>query len=210
MAIILLDTQTPPATPGAGASVAFIDSVMKKAVIKDDAGNCRTVSGSIRNWNTSAQAISTTELYLTGSNLAVPAHGLQVGTAFRWRLGLTKTAGTAALVVTIKTGTLGTTGDANTVTFTNTNVGTSVTDQAFITIDAILRNVGAAGILSGIYQMIHNLDITGFSTSRTECKQTNSAGFVTTTAGLIVGISVTGGTAFAGSAEVVDAEMVNI
>src|SRR5260370_36494758 len=107
MAQVLIDVQTPPATPGAGAAALFVDSVMKKGVIKDDSGNCRSVGGSIRNWSTAALVLSTTDIYLTGSNLAVPAHGLQVGTAFRWRLTPTKTAGTGTIVITLRVGTAG-------------------------------------------------------------------------------------------------------
>jgi hypothetical protein len=193
MAEFLLDTQAPSGTPAAGTSLLFPHSSNALWAQKDDAGLVLTLPG-IRNYSTTAQTVGATDTYLVGSALAVPSHLLQAGTQFRWTIWMTKTAASTAIPVwLVRIGTLGTTGDAAILTFTSPVAQTAAADTGIVTIDAVLRNTGAAGILAGVLQLSHNLAATGFATLASPTVSVVSSGFATTTANLIVGVSVTPG-----------------
>jgi hypothetical protein len=211
MADILIDTQTPPAAPAAGSGLLYIDSLTKQGAIRNDTGRVFSLPGAIQNQNVADQALAAADTYVTGSNLAIPAHLLQVGTKFRWRFVLTKTAaGVAAPVWIVRVGVAGTVADAAILTFTQVALQTAAIDAATVDITAVLRNVGAAGVLAGGLRMNHVLAATGFSTLTMNVQQVTSAGFVTTVANSIVGVSANGGAASAWTVQVVDAEAFNI
>lgn len=212
MADILLDNQAIPTTPASGKSILFVESGGKRVTAKDDSGRSHTLSGTIRNWNTADVVANAADTYVTGSALTVPAGlVLQVGTTFRWKVALTKTAaGTAAPIWIIRVGTLGTTGDAAVVTITQVALQTAVVDAGVYEITAVLRNVGAAGILATCLTMTHVLAITGLSTLGANVQQVTSAGFNTAVAGTIVGLSVNPGASGVWTMQVIDSEMANI
>lgn len=210
MADILLDEQGTPASPGLSQGVIFADSSSSRLSYRDDSARVHTFSGAIRNWNTADVTANAVDTYLSGSALALPQHLLQVGTTFKWRMFVTKTgAGIAAPIWRVRVGTLGTTGDAAVLTFTGA-AQTGVIDTAFIEITAILRNTGAAGILAGGLVLNHNLAATGFANIGSPTLQVTSAGFNTTTANLIVGVSVDPGSLGVWTHQVVKGEMLNI
>lgn len=212
MADILLDTQAAPSTPAAGKGVIFLESGGKRATLKDDAGRTYTLTGGISNQNTSDVVANAADTYLTGSNLTVPT-GLvmQVGTTFKWRFFMTKTAaGTAAPIWVVRVGTAGTTADSARLTFTQVALQTAAADTGYVEITAVLRNVGATGVLAGGLHMAHVLAATGFSTLDHNVMQVTSAGFDTTVAGTIVGVSVNPGASGVWTHQVVQAEMLNI
>lgn len=212
MSDILLDTQAAPSTPAAGKGNLFLESGGKRATLKDDSGRTYTLYPGILNYNTADVTANAADTYVTGSNLAVPTGlSLQVGTMFKWKMYITKTAaGVAAPVWRVRVGTAGTTGDTAQLTFTQVAAQTAAVDAAMVEICAILRNVGAAGVLAGGLTMNHVLAATGFSTLTENVQQVTSAGFVTTTAGLIVGLSVDPGAAGVWTIQHVRAEMLNI
>jgi hypothetical protein len=209
MGDLVIDTQSAPVSPSAGAMNLYPESTTLKFVSKDTNGRYNTLPG-ISNYSTGAQAYTTTEVYVTGSALTVPVHGLQAGTICRWRLVLTKTAGTGTPVWKLYKGTLGTTGDVAIATLTQAASGTSVTDTAIYRIEAVLRNVGAAGIMLFSVDMTHVLATTGFSTLGANVQQVASSSFVTTDPSLIIGLSWNHGTAGAGNIEQVTSEMFNV
>jgi hypothetical protein len=212
MSRILLDVEAPPATPAAGRGVFFAETGGKRATYKDDSGRTHTLSGRILNYNTADVVANAADTYLTGSNLVVPTGMvLQVGTMFRWTLYMTKTAaGVAAPIWAVHVGTAGTVADAARVTFTQVALQTAVIDTGVVEITAILRNVGAAGVLAGGLAMTHVLAATGFSTLTDNVMQVTSAGFDTTIAGTIIGVSVNPGAAGVWTHQVVKSEMLNI
>src|SRR5438046_1702111 len=111
MADILLDTEAAPATPAAGQVVIFPETSTKQLTSKDANGLTLSMPG-IVNASTADLTVAAVDIYVAGSNLAVPAHGLNAGTIFRWRFVMTKTAaGVASPVVTVRVGTAGTTAD---------------------------------------------------------------------------------------------------
>lgn len=113
----------------------------------------------------------------------------------RFEAYMTKTAAsTATPVWTIRIGTAGTVADAAICAFTGP-AQTAAADIGLVEISGVLRNVGAAGILAAGLALTHDLAATGFANQGNVVRQTTSSGFVTTTAGLIIGLSVNPGTA---------------
>lgn len=210
MADLLLDTQGTPAAPGAGKLIVYPDSSSKQFTSRNELGRCLSLDGVVRNWNTADVVANAADTYLTGSSLAVPQHLLQAGATFKWRFAMTKTAaGVATPTWNLRVGTLGTTGDTSRVLFTGP-AQTAVVDAGTIEINAVLRNIGAAGVLAAVLELSHNLAATGFATVQTPVLQTTSAGFDTTVAGLIIGVSCNPGSAGVWTHQLIAAEMSNM
>jgi len=210
MADFLLDTQGTPTSPSAGKLIVYPDSSSKQLSARNENGRCFSLDGVIRNWNTADVVANAADTYLAGSSIAIPQHLLQAGATFKWRIGMTKTgAGVAAPTWNVRVGVNGTTADASRLLFTGP-AQTAVIDAGLVEITAVLRNIGAAGVLAGILELNHNLATTGFATSQCPTLQTTSAGFDTTVANLIVGISVNPGSAGVWTHQVVIAEMSNM
>lgn len=217
MADALLDTEAAPTAPGASQLVVFPETkttatgALDRLAVKETGGKVLTIPP-ISNASTAAQAYTTAEIYLTGSALLVPAHGLQAGTIFRWKYWASKTAGTGFPVWKIYFGSLGTTGDTNVLTITQVSAPTSVTDECCVIVEAVMRSVGSgtSAVMAAGLQMNHVLAITGFSQLGSNTQQVTSAGFNSTTANAIVGLSVNYSTAGAGNIDLVTAEMVGV
>lgn len=168
----------------------------------NEAGTTKRVTGtllkayigdSIQNQSTADQAVgASTTAYITGSALAVPVGKLRIGSWFRYRFWVDKTAaGTIALVFLVKLGTLGTTGDTTLFTIT-LGVGTAAADTGWMDIWITCRGpLSASGlfIMEAIFD--HNLVTTGFNNVQRQTQQTVSAVFDVTTANLILGLAVT-------------------
>jgi hypothetical protein len=208
MADLVLDTQVAPSSPSAGTMNLYPETTTLQYVSKDTTGRYNTL-GTIANYSTGAQAYTTSEIYVTGSALTVPAHLLQVGATCRWRVVATKTAGTGTPIWRLYKGTLGTTGDTIIATLTQVSVPTSVTDTAIYDIEAVLRNTGAAGVFLFSVKMEHVVSGGGFSLLPSNVQQIAATSFDTTVASLIIGISVNFGTAGAGNIEQVTAALTN-
>lgn len=209
MAEHLVDVQGPPTTPAAGKSFLFPHTSSKRWASKDDAGRVLTMPP-ITNHNMADVVASAADTYLTGSRLDVPSHLLQAGTIFLWRFFMTKTAaGVAAPTWNVRVGILGTVADASRLLFTGP-VQTAAVDTGEVVIRAILRSIGAAGVLAGGLVLSHNLATTGFANIEDPHLQVTSAGFDTTVANLIVGVSVNPGAAGVWTHQLVMAEMLGI
>jgi hypothetical protein len=171
------------------------------------ATNARTNFGLKSNANIADVVANAADTYLTGSALLIPTDGLKAGTVARWRFFLTKTAaGVAAPVWSVRVGVAGTTGDTARLTFTGP-AQTAAADTAEVIIEAVLRNIGAAGVLAGGLTLNHNLAATGFANQGAVVLQNTSAGFDTTPANLILGVSVDPGAAGVWTHQLVRAEL---
>ena len=143
---------------------------------------------------------STADVVATGADtylVGVPLLSLAMFAEMqvRFEAYMTKTAAsTATPIWTIRIGTAGTVADAAIVTFTGP-AQTAAADIGLVEISGVLRNVGAAGILAAGLSLTHDLAITGFASQGNVVRQTTSSGFVTTTAGLVVGLSCNPGAA---------------
>ena len=210
MSEVLLDSQAVPTNPSAGQVLIYPATSTKRLTTSDENGKDLT-SPPLTNANTADVSAPSVDTYVTNSNLAIPAHLLQVGTTFRWRFYITKTAaGVATPIWVVRVGTLGTTGDAARLTFTQVALQTAAVDAAVVEIDAVLRNTGAAGVLAGGLRMNHVLAATGFSTLTMNVQQVTSAGFDTTVASTIVGVSVNPGALGVWTIQVVSAELLGV
>jgi len=141
------------------------------------------------------------DTYLTGSSIALgPVSPLKIGSRYRLRFDVTKTAaGVATPIIIVRFGVAGTVADAARLTFTF-NAQTAVVDNGQFDLELLFRSVGAAGVLKGLGTLRHNLAVTGLgSVNPAGFQQLNvtSAGFDMTVANSIIGVSVNGGAAAA-------------
>lgn len=198
MADLFLAAQSVPATPSAGNGVIWVDSVAKIICCKNDTGlvAARSENGSIVN-----QAGFAADTYLTDSDILVPSFGFQVRTIFKWQLSASKTAaGVATPIYQMRIGSARTTADTSRLTLTGT-AQTAVLDIGSLTIIAIVRSVGAAGVIQATAFWDHRGTVasttvqgTGFASDGTGHVEGTSAGFDNSAlSGLYVGLSVNGG-----------------
>ncbi len=209
MADILLDNQSPPTTPAAGQCVLFFDNVGKKLSQKNDAGIVEVMNG-VRNASTVDQTGFAADTYLTGASVAIPVSLLRVGSVYRCRFNVTKTAaGVATPIIIARFGTAGTIADTARVTFTFP-AQTAAIDEGWFDVWLVVRSIGAAGVVQGTAQLNHSLAATGFSTSNGPVVPAVSAGFDTTVANMFIGLSVNGGAAAAWTIKLVSAELMGV
>jgi hypothetical protein len=163
------------------------------------------------NKSTASQAFSTTDAYVIGSS--VPLAGLgtpTIGLMYDCSFDMAKTAGTGAVVIIVRVGTAGSTADTARLTFTM-DAGTSVADTAVFVVRAMFRAVGGSAVLQGRCMMVNSgPTTTGFrdATPTLGVVQATSGTFDSTVANSIIGCSFNGSTAFAGTAQLVEAELV--
>jgi hypothetical protein len=196
-----------------------------EAVILDQNGvyTVYTANGVIKSsaigtiiWN---QSVSTpaagfaSDTYLVGSSINIPSQGPKVGTKYRCKFDVSKTAaGTATAVVTLRYGTAGTTSDTARLTFTFT-AGTAAADLGTFEIEAVFRTVGSGtnAVLQGRATITHQLSATtGIVNLVAPTLQVTSGGFDSTVAASIIGISVNGGASAAWTIAMVDTTLENI
>lgn len=211
MADAILDVQSASATPAAGQVAIFAETGGKKVTFKDDAGKTYTlgISG-IRNTAIAAVAGYTADTYVVGSAITIPASlTLQVGSTYRIRISVNKTAaGVAAPTCIVRIGTAGTTADAAILTFTGA-AQTAAADVGIIELVCTIRSVGAAGVLQGTFYLTHN-SANAVGLSGTDVIEVTSAGFNTTTASLIIGVSLNYGAGITFNTTLVEAELIGI
>lgn len=164
--------------------------------------------GPLRNYSTANQAFSTADLYLLGSNISIPGNFPIVGAKYTCTFDMAKTAGTGQIVVSVRYGTTGSTADTARCTFTF-GAGTGVADTGVFVVTCVFRTVGSGttAVLEGNISLVKNLTITGL-TNVSGAIQSTSGGFDSTVANSIIGVSFNGQTAFAGTAQLVRAELV--
>ena len=149
------------------------------------------------------------DTYLAGSAVTVPAGAWKVGSFYVCSFDMVKTgAGTAAFTITVRMGTLGTTGDAAIATIAFA-VGTGVVDSGWFTVFGAFRTVGSgtSAVLATEATCAHALAATGLiTTGASGFGQISaiSAGFNSTTQ-TIIGCSVNGGASFSGTNTIVQA-----
>jgi hypothetical protein len=192
------------ATPASGVCSMYVDSIDKKRRTKDDAG---FVDSYTQNFSIAAQSITAvTRTYITGTNFKVCSNKLQAGSMFRWVISMTKTAaGIATSTFDVAFGTAGTTADTARLSFTKP-AGTAIADEGKVTIECIIRSIGASGVAVGEFSMIHNLAATGHMLIPCAVVNTISAGFDTTVAGMNIGVCITSGSADVITIQLVQAE----
>jgi hypothetical protein len=181
-----------------GESLTFTEGLgwfYNKSSVSVPAGTTNLLTGA-------NQTLSTTDVYLNNSSLKLDGLGPPtVGRGYHWAFILSKTAGTGTPVITLRTGTAGSTADTSRVVFT-WGAGTSVTDMAEFELDVrfIAVGSGVAAVLRGKSNFTNNLATTGFNLPKA-LQPADSGGFDSTAAGLLIGLSFNGSTVFAGLLE---------
>jgi hypothetical protein len=77
-------------------------------------------------------------------------------------------------------------------------------------VEVNFRVVGASAVIRAQGTLDHRLAATGLSTSNTSIVGTTSATFDSTVASIGIGLSVTWGTSFVGTTDLVAAELLNL
>lgn len=191
MADILLDEQSGPSTPAAGQMVVFADSSNSQWAQKNDAG---LYLGDMTKAITSQIGSHSADTYYVG--LQLPSFSMQAGMMFEWYFPVTKSAGTASPVYTIRIGANQTTADTSRLAITG-SAQTAVADTGFVRVMVTCRNVGASGVLQGMAWLQHNLAATGLASTPAgfSLVQATSAGFDNSALqGQFIGLSVNPGT----------------
>src|SRR5215813_1418528 len=143
MADILIDNQAAPTTPAASKSVIWVDNTAKKLVQTDDGGTHRGGTLST-NHATTQQTGFAADTYLTGSNITIPQYGMQVGQLYQWVVGVEKTgAGSSAITMTVRTGTLATTSDTSRCALAQTVAQTATASVTTMRVYVFVRTVSA-------------------------------------------------------------------
>lgn len=135
------------------------------------------------------------------------ATNMRVGTMFKWRIAMSKTAaGVAAQTFDVRFGTAGTTADTARLTGYTTGTQTAVADVAEVELDVTIRSISASGTAHGLFELVHNLAATGFAPTPNVVMQATSGAFDTTLANLRASISTTPGAAAVTTIHQVEAE----
>lgn len=190
MAEILLDEQGFPSTPSSGKMILFPDSSNSQWIQRNDAG---IYLGDMSAAKTTQIASHSADTYYNG--LQLPSFSMQAGMVFEWYFPVTKTAGTAAPVYTIRIGANQTTADTSRLAITGP-AQTAVVDTGFVRVMVTCRSVGVSGVLTGMAWLQHNLAATGLANTPAgfSLVQATSAGFDNTALqGQYIGLSVNPG-----------------
>lgn len=209
MALLNLATQAQPSAPSSGLVSLYYDIVTKLFSSVNDAGVRQTVPFQIFNQSVAVQTGFAADTYLTGSQIGIPSGLPRVATLYRCQFDIVKTAaGVAAAVLTLRIGTAGTTADAARNVFTFA-AQTAAVDAGTLDVVALFRTVGsgASAVLQGTAQIRHNNAATGLTTVNADTQIVTSAGFDSTVAGSIIGLSVNGGAAAAWTIQLVNSEL---
>jgi hypothetical protein len=141
--------------------------------------------------------------------VVVPAGGFKAKAQYRCWFDMAKTAGTGAIVISLRIGTAGTTADTAQLTWTF-GAGTSVADNGVFEVVATFRTVGSgtSASIRGICQAQHNLTTTGlFNNAQTWNIIGTITGPFDSSAATNIGLSFNGGTAFSGTNTVAQATL---
>lgn len=163
---------------------------------------------------TSQTPAATVRTQIAGTKIQVPATLLRVGSKYKARFNMTKTAaGTAASTVDVSIGTAGTTADAAALSFTKP-AGTAAADEGFVEVVAVVRTIGATGVLVGEFTMSHTGLSGGAGVGHTVLISVNlnvvSGSVDLTVDDLFLAVNLTSGASDAITINVVETELTNV
>lgn len=113
-------------------------------------------SPGLKNISNAAQLFTASTLTaIAGSVMMVPQQAFQIGTTFRWKVPISKTAaGTAGRVLSIRVGTAGTTADAIVQTWA-AGTATAAIDAGWMDVTYTMTAVGASATGAAVMQLHH-------------------------------------------------------
>lgn len=210
MGLLRLLNNAAPGTPSSGYTWLYSDTTTKLLTAVNDVGATQTVPLWKFNQSVAAQGAGfSSDTYLVGSNISIPSGYPRVGTLYHGTFDVSKTAaGSATPIITLRLGTLGTTGDAAICQFTF-SAGTAAADVGTCEIWGLFRTVGSgtSAVVQGRCEIRHGLSATtGLISLVSETKQVTSSGFDSSVANSIIGVSVNGGASAAWTVQLVTAE----
>lgn len=206
-------TETTPPTAIAGTVTSYPDSATKRWASIDENGHITKYPYTLTAASVATvSAAYAADTYLAGSGVTIPSAGdFAVAEQYICRFDMTKTAaGTAAFVITVRMGTLGTVSDAAILTFTF-GAGTAAADTGLFEVLVTFQTVGSgtSAVIQGAASCIHHLAATGLvstGASGVGIILGTSAGFNSTTP-TVIGLSVNGGASFSGTNTIVQARL---
>lgn len=170
-----------------------------------------TIAGAASLTNAATSSVSASygsDTYLVGSAITMPAGSPVAKHLYVCTFDMTKTAaGTATPIINVRYGTAGSTADTSRGTHTF-SAGTAAADTGVFTVYALFRTVGSgtSAVLTSRVQL-DSAPTTGLS-SLIHATVATSAGFDSTPAGSIIGVSFNGGASFSGTTTLVEASLV--
>jgi hypothetical protein len=116
----------------------------------------------LRNINNAAQTFTASTLtQITGSVMLLPQQAFQIGTVFRWKVPIAKTAvGTAGRLLQIRIGTAGTIADPVVQSWA-AGTATTAVDQGWMDVTYVITALGATATGAGMMQLHHGGGLTG-------------------------------------------------
>jgi len=175
--------------------------------------------GRQHNASVATQVTGASDVYITNSDVPIPAGRLQAKSKYRLDLSVTKgAAGTGTPTFNVRVGTAGAIADTSRLLFTFPAANTANADEAKVSIMVTFRTVGSgtSAVIEGQFLLDHELTSTGFggttpqTTTNTIIINVTSGGFDSTVAGLKIGCSVLAGTSGAWSIRQVQAVLENL
>lgn len=151
------------------------------------------------------------DVYLAGSNVVIPQGKIKVGTTYRCRFNVVKTAaGTGAPVISLRIGTAASTADTARATLTFA-AQTALVDEGDFEIEAAFRQAGATALIQAKGNLRHRLSTTGLNVTAPFTSVLNTgATFDVTGANLKMGLSVNAANPSSWTVSLVTAELVNL
>lgn len=127
-------------------------------ILRTDSVSPSGLPGGLGTPNATAQNLTASAAnVVSGTLFQLPTNALNVGSRFRFELGITKTAaGTATWTVAVKWGTAGTAADAAIASWIS-GTNTAAIDQATLAIEVYIASVGAAATATCISMYVNTL-----------------------------------------------------
>lgn len=182
------------------------------SLISSIGADIKKLSADLFNASSASQTVAgNSDTYLAGSNIAIPQGKIKVGTKYRCRFNVVKTAAaTAAPVISVRVGTAGTTADTARATLTFA-AQTAVADEGWFDVECVFRQSGATSLIQAVGNLFHRLVTTGLNITGVFTSVLNTgAAFDATGANLKIGLSVNAGASSSWAISVVSAELVNL
>ena len=152
------------------------------------------------------------DTYLAGSGIVIPPDRLKAGTRYGLVFDAVKTAaGVAPPVLTLRFGASGSAADAALVQL-SFPAQTAAADEGRFSLDVTFRSVGSgsAAVVQAMSGLVHTLAAGGLANSPGPVRRATSAGFNSTLANAVLGISLNAGAAAAWTVSLVQARLENL
>ncbi|WP_395689354.1 DUF2793 domain-containing protein [Aestuariivirga sp.] len=153
-----------------------------------------------------------TDTYLAGSGLVIPAGRLRAGTRYILAFDASKSAaGLAAPIVSLRFGSTQSVADALLAQLAFPAQTAAADDGRFL-LEVTFRSVGpgTAAVVQAVASLVHSMASGGLASSPGPVRRATSAGFNSTLANAVLGVSVNAGAGAAWTVSLVQAQLENL